>query len=81
MPLSGDILMHPGYKNNKKKIKFYWNPSADQAFLYLGQNLYSLDYTNDGELQTKLLIEQFDLVSHGIENIFNDKISQKVYYR
>lgn len=79
IPLSGEILMHPGYGAKKDKIRLFWNHTSDQAFLYLDHNLYELDAQENGKLDTKLLVENFDLDLHGVNQVHYDGIGKKIY--
>ncbi|GLU51460.1 ligand-binding sensor domain-containing protein [Dyadobacter frigoris] len=83
-PLSGDIIKHPLYKGQKIQIKIYWNNVADQVYLYLDKYLYRLDVIKDGgfggkRLTTKLLVEDFDLISQGIEEVYQDEATGKIF--
>lgn len=79
MPLSGEILRDPGYKTRGGPIRLFWDNDSDQAFLSLDKNLYILDQQKDGRLDTKLLIENFDLEAVGIREVHFDRINGKVY--
>ncbi|WP_159469800.1 ATP-binding protein [Dyadobacter sp. 3J3] len=82
MALSGDIVNDRNYEVGKSRIKIFWNNISDQTFLYLDQNLYTLDLSainGRNVLVTRLLVEDFDLVSKGIEKIHHDKVNRKVY--
>ncbi|WP_159478309.1 ATP-binding protein [Dyadobacter sp. 3J3] len=78
-PLIGEITSDPSYIQNRKDIKFYYNRNANQIYLYLGKNTYSLELLKDGTFSTHLMIEDFDLVTKGIENIILDPSSKKIY--
>lgn len=82
--LSGAITENPSYKGHTGQIRIYWNDVADQAYLYLDKNLYSLDEIRDKksgstQLTTRLLIEDFDMVSNGIEKIYRDEVTGKIF--
>jgi hypothetical protein len=78
MPLSGEILLDPAYKIKDNPIRLYWDNDSDQAFLYLGKNLYQLVQGIDGRLETKLLVEDFDFDSRGIAQVHFDNVNDKV---
>jgi signal transduction histidine kinase len=79
VPLAGDILLTPAYKAGNADIKLYWNNNSDQAFLFLAGNLYTLDQQKDGSLDTKLLVEDFDLPPREINVVYFDKTGGKIY--
>ncbi|GLU53996.1 sensor histidine kinase [Dyadobacter frigoris] len=75
--LSGDILKDISY--GKKKSKLFWNVASDQAFLYLGKNLYMIIPNKKHGLDTRLIVEDFDLSSRNIFSIHLDSVSEKVF--
>ncbi|MBE9461422.1 two-component regulator propeller domain-containing protein [Dyadobacter subterraneus] len=77
--IKGDITEHPLFKTNGRNISFYWNNVADETFLYLGDALYLLEDKPDGSLQTTLLVEDFDFKSKGIERVYYDYGTKKVF--
>jgi len=77
--LSGDILNHPAYKATRQGIQVYWNNASDQVYFYLDKNLYALDPFENGKVNTRLLIEDFDFTSRNIQSIHVDKESQTVF--
>ncbi|WP_170982841.1 sensor histidine kinase [Dyadobacter frigoris] len=89
LPLSGDILKNPAFKTHKKNIRIYWNNVSDQVYLYLKKSLYILripdgkhvagQRTNSVLPSTTLLVEDFDLVSTGIEEIYYDQLNKQVF--
>jgi signal transduction histidine kinase len=79
MPLSGEIMRDPAYRIKDNPIRLYWDNDSDQAFLYLGKNLYQLVQDMDGGLETKLLVEDFDFDSRGIGQVHFDSVNDKVY--
>ncbi|WP_254411159.1 sensor histidine kinase [Dyadobacter diqingensis] len=79
MAPAGDILNDPNFRNHKKDIRLFWNHISNQAYIYLEKNLYILNQNKGGELTTKLLVEDFDLIARGIEKVHYDRINQKVY--
>ncbi|WP_426295340.1 ligand-binding sensor domain-containing protein [Dyadobacter endophyticus] len=62
-----------------KRQKFYWNGNSEQAFLFSGKNLYMLVQQGNGDLSAKLLVEDFDLHALGVDVIYLDNVSQKVF--
>lgn len=77
MMLAGDITRDPSYTREQKNIRIY--KSSNQIFLYLGKNTYILELLKNGTFSTQLLIENFDLVMSGIDNILLDTASKRVY--
>ncbi len=84
IPLSGDILGDKNYGTGKGRIKIFWNNLSRQTFLYLDKNLYLLDAvksksTGTETFITQLLVEDFDLITRGVEKIHYNKINQKLF--
>lgn len=84
MEVSGEILSDPAYRVNKLQTKIYSNNLADQSYLYINKNLYTLKEKADPVsghtvLVTKLLIEDFDMQGRIIKDIYYDKINGKIF--
>ncbi|MCF0054857.1 HAMP domain-containing sensor histidine kinase [Dyadobacter sp. CY356] len=77
--ITGAITEHPLYKSNGGRISIYWNNVADETFLNIGDDLYILEAQPDGSLQTRLLAADFDLKSNGIERIYYDYGTKKIF--
>ena len=78
--LSGDILNHPAYKKEgSNKITLFWNNASDQLFFYLGNDLFTLDRFENGQVYTRLLLKNFDLDSRYIQSIHFDKKSKTLF--
>lgn len=83
-PLSGDILKHPLYNSKTAQIKIYWNNVADQIYLYLDKSLYRLNVvrgadSDSKQLTTTFVMDGFDMVSKGIEEIYQDEMTGKIF--
>lgn len=77
--LKGDIIKNELYREGLENISFYWNYASDQTFLYIGADLYLLDALPDGSLNTILLAEDFDFLSKGIEKVYYDQSTKKIF--
>lgn len=77
--IKGDILQQPEYYAGNSGLRLFWNNNSQQAFLYFDRKLYLLAEQKNGDLITRLLIENFDLNSNGIETVYFEETSRKVY--
>jgi len=77
--VSGDLLKDPSYSAERSVSELYWNNVSDQVFLRSHKNLYITDKQENGKLYTRLLIENFDFAEFGIEKIYYDERSRKVF--
>lgn len=77
--LIGDILKDKGYVSGKKEFEIYWNNISDQAFIYLNKNLYQLNKTSGNQLNTSLLLENFDFTKNNISSIHYEAQNQRIF--
>lgn len=77
--VTGDILKDASYASGKKAVTLYWNNVSDQTFLCLGKNLYTLFKQQNGQLSTRLLIEDFDFGKEGIEVVYYHEPGKRVF--
>lgn len=77
--LSGDIENDPLYLSKSEKTKLYWNNTADQVFLSIGNNLYILSDGGDATLRTRLVLSGFDLASNFIGAILYSRASRRLF--
>ncbi|GAB4039469.1 ligand-binding sensor domain-containing protein [Spirosoma jeollabukense] len=75
--LEGDITRQDDLDQNHGEI--YWNPVANQAFLYSHKRLYALTSQKNGHVATRLLLEGFDFKEKGIEKIYYDALGQRLF--
>lgn len=63
---------------SESTLKIYWNNATDQAFVYINQSIYQLQY-NGKVLSSKLLLKGFDLKEKNIITIYYHGRSKKVF--
>lgn len=69
----GDITLNPHYRTNADHSRLFWNNISRQAFLYLNNCLYLLDPTGNGNLETRLILSDFDFDNLSIAAIYFDE--------
>lgn len=71
--ITGDITLNPGYRANANDFQLFWNNISRQAFLYLNNCLYLINPTGNRNLDTKLVLSDFDFDNRYIAAIYLDE--------
>lgn len=73
-------VFHEGLvsKKFKRKEKLYWNGNSQQAFLATGNDLFILEQ-KAGQLSSRLLLENCDVLEKEVDVIYFDSTSEKIF--
>lgn len=71
--ITGDITLNPHYRTDAAHSRPFWNNISRQAFLYLNNSLYLLNPTGNGNLETRLILSDFDFDNLSIAAIYFDE--------
>ncbi|WP_440702520.1 sensor histidine kinase [Dyadobacter sp. 22481] len=71
--ITGDITSNPHYRTSANHSRLFWNNISRQAFLYLNNSLYLLNPTGNGNLETRLILSDFDFDNLSIAAIYFDE--------
>ncbi|SDE79587.1 Signal transduction histidine kinase [Dyadobacter soli] len=79
--LKGDFAAEPhgAGSDRHRDTRLYWNPNADQAFLFRSGHLYLLEPQKDGTLTSRLLTKGFDLTANSIDVVHYDPLAGLVH--
>ncbi|MGN6418262.1 MAG: sensor histidine kinase [Pseudobacter sp.] len=77
--VQGSIRWQAGVVNRKVQPKIFWNASAGQAFLLVGDWLYLLKPGARNGLTTELLLKGFDFESNRILSVFYDTRNRRLF--
>lgn len=75
----GGALGNIGDSNKSLGQKLYWNGISEQTFIFYDNGLYVLEQQSDGKLSSKLLIENYNLLNLGIDVIYYDTVSDRIF--
>ncbi|WP_188315940.1 sensor histidine kinase [Chitinophaga agrisoli] len=78
MTLTGDILQHAA-RNGARAMALYWNPAAEEVFIYLEQACYILERLPDGRLNTRLVVRDVDFERNQIISVYYDAVHARVF--
>ncbi|SEJ15997.1 Signal transduction histidine kinase [Dyadobacter sp. SG02] len=77
--ITGDITLNPHYHTKTNRPRLFWNNISRQAFLYLNNCLYLLNPTGNGNLDTKMILSDFDFDNLYIAAIYFDEQSRFLF--
>lgn len=77
--LTGDILGNPAYRLHTGFLQLFWNTAGSELFIGLDETLYVLKPSVNGDLETRLLLQNFDLESNFIISIHYDTLHKRIY--
>lgn len=77
--LTGDILKDKAYNDQKNRSEIYWNNISDQVFVYFNKNLYQIKETSGNNLNTTLVLKNFDFGERNISSIHFDSQNQRFF--
>ncbi|AXY73483.1 hypothetical protein D3H65_05605 [Paraflavitalea soli] len=77
--LTGDMLQHPAYQPGVRNFEIYWSNVTGSAFLFLQNNLYQLTKNAAGNLDTRLVLTDFDCKANNIISIYYDQAAEVIY--
>lgn len=78
--LKGDIESHKAFPLKKQHIRILWNPTQNQTFAYLEGSIYLVYYVAGHlALQTRLLLESFDLEENLITCILYQETDRTLF--
>jgi signal transduction histidine kinase len=72
----GDILKYPIDSQNPK---LYWNLASGQVFASVNRRLYFLTLLSNGNIHTRLLLNNLDIESDQIISIFYETNTKRIY--
>ncbi|WP_353718698.1 two-component regulator propeller domain-containing protein [Dyadobacter sp. 676] len=67
--LTGDLAGNVSRRSGKKH-KLFWSNASNQVFLLVGNNLYSLQRQQNGDLRSRLVLDGFDFTGNFIVSIY-----------
>lgn len=77
--LTGDMLQHPAYQPGVRNFEIYWSNVTGKAFLFLQNNLYLLKKDTAGNLETRLILADFDCKANNIISLYYDEAGAVIY--
>lgn len=77
--LTGDILQHPAWRAGVRNFEIYWSNVTGKPFLFLQNNLYQLKKNKDGNLETRLILADFDCKANNIISVYYDEAGEVIY--
>jgi signal transduction histidine kinase len=77
--ISGDMVRENNFGEQYDGISVYWNIAGDEVFLYHHEKLYAVKMEKDGRLQTRLILEDYDLEELNIQSIHVDPKNGNIF--
>lgn len=78
--LLGDLLQNKRFRSGIKNFKIYSNHLSDQSFIVLDKSLYSLIPDTNGNLKTRLLLDDFDFEGQQIINVLQVTSTGRLFF-
>lgn len=79
MTVSGDLLKNKAYGNSTEIPNAYWTQEQDCPIIYFNKSWYLVSLTNDGRLQTKLIVSGFSAHEQNIFSAWYDPYKEKLF--
>ena len=77
--LSGDILEDKMYHHQKEGVAIFWNIAMKSTLIYFNQSFYTIKRQPNGQLQTHLILSDFDIASKQIVSHFYDEKNKRLF--